>query len=84
MTRTLDTLIQQALMMQDLDRAAGGNTLVKGWYADLLPEEKELFDNWTASMVELLTQTFGGFREALVQVGENLARAFAEGFKNPT
>lgn len=82
--RTLDTLIQQALMMQDLDRAAGDTVMVKGWYADLLPEEKELFDNWLLSMVELLEQTFGGFQERLVELGEKATKAFAEAFKNPT
>lgn len=77
--RTLETLIQQALMMQELDHAANGNELVKGWYADLLPEEKQLFDEWIIDITNKIEQTFGGFAESLAEIGQHIMESLSKG-----
>lgn len=70
--RTIDTLIQQALMMQEIDHAANDNALVKGWYDDLLPEERQLFDEWVIDTVNKIEQTFGSFAEILTEIGQHI------------
>lgn len=74
--RTIDTLIQQALMMQELDHAVGDTVMIKGWYADLSVGEQELFNQWLSDTTKEIMQVVG--RDNLVEIGQGVMGGLAE------
>lgn len=75
--RNLETLISQAMLMQEIDRRAGGNVMVQGWIEDLLPEERELFDRWLTETIQPIVEQFSSWLDV---VGKGFFDGLVSGF----